>query len=90
MVKWLDFFKFLNDPLRAREHFKSFYENVGYPISLSRGAYWIARSYEALNDTVTANKYYKIASTLSNYLLWTIITLKIFKMKNIIYLIIKC
>ena len=54
---------FLNDPLRAREHFKSFYENVGYPISLSRGAYWIARSYEYLDDTVTANKYYKIAST---------------------------
>ena len=53
---------FLNDPLRAREHFKSFYENVSYPISLSRGAYWLARSYEALNDTVTANKYYKIAS----------------------------
>ena len=53
---------FLNDPIRAREHFKAFYENVGYPISLSRGAYWIARSYEALSDTVTANKYYKIAS----------------------------
>ena len=53
---------FLNDALRAKEHFKSFYENVGYPISLSRGAYWIARSYESLNDTVTSNKYYKIAS----------------------------
>ena len=53
---------FLNDPIRAREHFKSFYENVGYPISLSRGAYWLAKSYESLNDSVTANKYYKIAS----------------------------
>ena len=53
---------FLNDPIRAREHFKSFYENVGYPISLSRGAYWLARSYESLSDKVTANKYYKIAS----------------------------
>ena len=53
---------FLKDPLRAREHFRSFYENVGYPISLSRGAYWLGRSYEALSDTVTANKYYKIAA----------------------------
>ena len=53
---------FLNDALRAREHFRSFYNNVGYPISLSRGAYWLARSYEALNDTVTANKYYQEAS----------------------------
>ena len=61
MSGWISL-SFLNDPLRAREHFKSFYENVGYPISLSRGAYWIARSYEVLNDTVTANKYYKIAS----------------------------
>ena len=24
---------FLNDALRAKEHFKSFYENVGYPIA---------------------------------------------------------
>ena len=53
---------FLNDALRAREHFRSFYNNVGYPISLSRGAYWLARSYETLNDTVTANKYYQEAS----------------------------
>ncbi len=53
---------FLNDALRAREHFRSFYNNVGYPISLSRGAYWLAKSYEALNDTVTANKYYQEAS----------------------------
>ena len=70
---------FLNDPLRAREHFKSFYENVGYPISLSRGAYWLARSYEALNDTVTANKYYKIASTYPTTYYGQLAHLKIFK-----------
>ena len=70
---------FLNDPLRAREHFKSFFENVGYPISLSRGAYWIARSYEALNDTVTANKYYKIASTYPTTYYGQLSHLKIFK-----------
>ena len=70
---------FLKDPLRAREHFRSFYENVGYPISLSRGAYWLARSYEALNDTVTSNKYYKIASEYPTTYYGQISHLKLFK-----------
>ena len=33
---------FLDDPNMALQHFKNFYDNVGYPISLSRGAYWLA------------------------------------------------
>ncbi len=70
---------FLKDPLRAREHFKFFYENVGYPISLSRGAYWLARSYEALRDTVTANKYYKIASEFPTTYYGQLSHLKLFK-----------
>ena len=70
---------FLKDPLRAREHFRSFYENVGYPISLSRGAYWLARSYETLNDTVTANKYYKIASEFPTTYYGQLSHLKLFK-----------
>ncbi len=70
---------FLKDPLRAREHFRSFYENVGYPISLSRGAYWLARSYEVLNDTVTANKYYKIASEFPTTYYGQLSHLKLFK-----------
>ena len=53
---------FLNDPIRARDHFRKFYENVSYPISLSRGAYWLARSYESLSDIITANKYYNEAA----------------------------
>ena len=28
---------FLNDPLLAKDHFENFYNNVGYPISTSRG-----------------------------------------------------
>ena len=46
MDEWLDCFKFFNDPILAKKHFKNFYNNVGYPISLSRGAYWMARTYE--------------------------------------------
>ena len=75
---------FLKDPLRAREHFRSFYENVGYPISLSRGAYWLARSYETLNDTVTANKYYKIASEFPTTYYGQLSHLKLFKNEDYI------
>ena len=28
---------FLDNPAEALRHFKNFYDNVGYPISLSRG-----------------------------------------------------
>ena len=41
---------FLKDPILAVKHFNNFYENVGYPISLSRGAYWLGRSYEIMNN----------------------------------------
>ena len=30
---------FLDDPLLAKDHFENFYNNVGYPISVARGAY---------------------------------------------------
>ncbi len=43
-------FTFLDDPNLALEHFKNFYDNVGYPISLSRGAYWIARTYKKIKN----------------------------------------
>ena len=39
---------FLNNPNLAINHFKNFYKNVGYPISLSRGAYWLGVAYEKL------------------------------------------
>ena len=59
---------FLNDPILAKKHFKNFYNNVGYPISLSRGAYWIARSYEATGDKTEANKWYaEAANFLTTY-----------------------
>ena len=42
---------FLDDPILAIDHFNNFYQNVGYPISLSRGAYWLGKSYEKIGDT---------------------------------------
>jgi len=53
---------FLNDPLLAIDHFTKFYNNVGYPISLSRGAYWLGRSNEKLGNSEEAYKWYKESS----------------------------
>ena len=62
MDEWMDFLSFLNDPLTAKDHFQNFYNNVNYPISTSRGAYWLARSYEKLGDREQSNKWYQEAS----------------------------
>ena len=53
---------FLEDPILATQHFHNFYENVGYPISLSRGAFWLGRSYEKLENNESSKKWYKEAS----------------------------
>ena len=53
---------FLKSPEYAINHFQNFYNNVGYPISLARGAYWLGESYEQLNDNETANKFFSEAS----------------------------
>ena len=56
---------FLNDPLLAKDHFENFYYNVGYPISVARGAYWLGRTYKKLGDKDLSLKWFKEAS---NYL----------------------
>ena len=53
---------FLNDPILATKHFKNFYNNVGYPISLSRGAYWLGKSYEKMNNKKESLKWYEEAT----------------------------
>ncbi len=53
---------FLDDPLLSKEHFENFYNNVSYPISTSRGAYWLAKSYKALGDNDNSKKWFKEAS----------------------------
>ncbi len=56
---------FLDDPLLAKDHFENFYNNVGYPISVARGAYWLGRTYEKLNNKELSIKWFNEAS---NYL----------------------
>ena len=50
--------RFLNDPNMALQHFKNFYNNVGYPISLSRGSYWIGQTYKALNNNQKSKEWF--------------------------------
>ena len=57
---------FLNDPNMALQHFKNFYNNVGYPISLSRGAYWIARAYKTIGNKLKSEEFFKEASKYLN------------------------
>tara|TARA_B110000037_G_scaffold178251_1_gene203901 strand:- start:1873 stop:4191 length:2319 start_codon:yes stop_codon:yes gene_type:complete len=53
---------FLDDPILAIDHFNNFYQNVGYPISLSRGAYWLGRSYEKIGDKQQSQQWYEEAT----------------------------
>ena len=53
---------FLNSPEYAINHFQNFYNNVGYPISLARGAFWLGESYKKLNETDLASKFYSEAA----------------------------
>jgi len=49
---------FLDDPILAIDHFNNFYQNVSYPISLSRGAYWLGKSYEKIGDIEQSRQWY--------------------------------
>ena len=61
MAGWIAV-SFLNSPNTAVNHFKSFYQNVGYPISLARGAYWIGICYEKLGKNKLSQDYFKEGS----------------------------
>jgi soluble lytic murein transglycosylase len=54
---------FLKSGEYAINHFENFYNNVSYPISLARGAYWLGRSYKSLGDKENSFKYFKEGSS---------------------------
>ena len=56
---------FLDNPLLAKDHFENFYKNVGYPISVARGAYWLGKTYEKMGYNELSVKWFREAS---NYL----------------------
>ena len=49
---------FLNSAEYAINHFENFYNNVGYPISLARGAYWLGAAYKEIGNNERAKKYF--------------------------------
>ncbi len=53
---------FLDDPVLAKDHFENFYNNVGYPISVARGAYWLGRTHKKLDNDDLSNKWFKEAA----------------------------
>ena len=53
---------FLDDPLLAKDHFENFYNNVGYPISVARGAYWLGRTHKKLGYKELSEKWFNEAS----------------------------
>jgi len=57
---------FLNKRDLAINHFKNFYNNVGYPISLARGAFWLGLAYEKNNNLDEAKKYFTEGSKFTN------------------------
>jgi len=57
---------FLNDPNLALQHFNNFYDNVGYPISLARGGYWIGQSYKKIKNNKKSKEWFKEASKYPN------------------------
>ena len=53
---------FLKDPLLAKDHFQNFYNNVSYPISTARGAYWLGKTFKTLKDKDQSNKWFEEAT----------------------------
>ena len=54
--------RFLNKPDIGRQHFQILYDNASTPITRARGAYWLGRSYEALDDKNAAEQAFEDAA----------------------------
>lgn len=55
--------RFLHEPEGALMHFEALYNNVQYPISRARGAYWIGRAFDDMQKPNQAKKWYETART---------------------------
>jgi soluble lytic murein transglycosylase len=55
--------RFLNQPARALEHFQQLYQAGNAPITLARGAYWIARALAAQGDQRQAHHWAGVAAS---------------------------
>ncbi|MCC8398524.1 MAG: lytic transglycosylase domain-containing protein [Rickettsia endosymbiont of Labidopullus appendiculatus] len=58
--------RFLDKPDLALSHFNKFMTVATKPLSISRGQYWLARTYQAKGDMKQANKFYNMAAKYSH------------------------
>lgn len=61
LAGWISL-RFLGKSEKAYTHFYNMYNNVSYPVSLSRAAYWAGRAAEAKHETDIAKNWFKVAS----------------------------
>jgi soluble lytic murein transglycosylase len=54
--------RFLDKPKEALLHFDKMFKNVNQPVTLARASYWIAMTYEAMDDKKQAIIWYKNAA----------------------------
>jgi len=57
--------RWLNRPQAALPHFQKMFDRVSYPVSRSRGAYWLARTHETLENDTLATAWYRRAAQYS-------------------------
>src|SRR3546814_16985701 len=50
--------RLLQEPATALKHFSTLQQNVSYPISQARAAYWLGRTETKLGDTAKAHYWY--------------------------------
>lgn len=62
MAGWLSL-RFLNKPNSALKHFTRFRQVVTTPMSISRGDYWLARTYDQKGEKELAKKFYISAAS---------------------------
>jgi len=55
--------RYLDRPRIALQHFETLFDNVAYPVSRARGAYWIARAHQALRDPNRAAEWFRRAAS---------------------------
>lgn len=62
LLGWLQL-RFLNQPKDALASFERMYQEVRYPVSKSRAAYWAGRAAEMSGDSATAARWYHFAAS---------------------------
>lgn len=59
--------RFMHKPEKALKSFVELYDNVRYPVSVSRAAYWAGRASEELGEPEKARRWYQRAARHSTY-----------------------